>query len=61
MGDTCSISRIGKDFEVPRLQERNSYGYTDDTPDDKVVMSIFTQSYDENRRSKVISMIQNSR
>lgn len=61
MGDTCSFARFSKDFEVPQLKERNSYGQTKDIPDDKVVMSIFSQSYDENRKSNVISMIQSNR
>lgn len=50
-----------KDIYVPQLKERNSYGYTQDSPDDTLVRSIFAQSYDENRRSKVISMIENTR
>lgn len=60
MGDTCSVPRFGKDFEVPRLRERNSYGITQDNPNEKVLMSIFPQSYEINRRSRLIPMIQSN-
>jgi hypothetical protein len=61
MGQTCSLPRLISDFEVPHLKLRNSYGETNEISNDKVLKSIFPQTYEQNRRSKILSMIQSNR
>lgn len=46
MGETCSFPRIlSKDFQLPQLKERNSYGKSQDVPQDKVLQAIFPRTY----------------
>ena len=62
MGESCSFPVLmNKDIHIPHLKERNSYGYTQDLLEDKIIMAVFPQNSDQNGKSKVISLIQNHR
>lgn len=52
MGQTCYLPRLTSDFEVPNFKKRNYYGETNDIPEDKVLKSIFPQSFERNQISK---------
>jgi hypothetical protein len=44
--ESCSFPRIlSKDFEVPDLKGRSSYGDNRELPDEAIVRSIFAQSF----------------
>lgn len=56
--ESCSFPRIlSKDFEVPDLKGRSSYGENRELPDETIVRSVFSQSFSENRKSMVARLI----
>lgn len=56
--ESCRFPRISnRDLALPQLKERNSYGTTLKQNDEKLLRSIFTQSYQDNRNSKLPQLI----
>jgi hypothetical protein len=49
-----------KEFEVPDLKNRSSYGEDKELPDESIVKAIFNQTYRDNRRSMVAKKIEES-
>lgn len=49
-----------KEFEVPDLKNRSSYGEDKELPDESIVRAIFNQTYTANRRSMVAKKIEES-
>ena len=58
MGNVCSPRLGGKDFEIPDLRRRNQYGTTEEIYDDTLVRTVFPVSYEDNKNSRVLEMIQ---
>lgn len=60
--ESCSLPRISNaGFEVPDLKARNTYGASQQNPDERMLKSIFPQSYERNRQSMVLEMIDKDR
>lgn len=56
--ESCSLPRIlSKDFELPDLKNRSSYGQNNELSDEDIVRAIFNQSYTDNRKSMVAKKI----
>ena len=51
---------MSKEFEVPDLKNRSTYGENKDLPDQTIVKAIFNQTFSANRKSMVAKKIEES-
>jgi hypothetical protein len=58
---SCSFPRIlSKDFELPDLKDRSSYGESKGQNNENIVRSIFSQSYNDRLTSMVVKKIEDN-